>query len=1037
MTYRLIEYVKRHVARAEKARTHSAKLLYLSDLMRKLFDVAIEELAPGVEEEVGSRVLGVRGKADLIFSDVIFEIKTDLEREIDDARTQLVKYLQALHELKPHERRIAIATDAVKFIAFVPTIENDRIVGIRQISSLDAKTRSVSETIVWLDSFIFSKPEIEPTAADLKIRFGRGSPLHAIGIDVLKAMWKEVGNNSDVKIKFDLWAKNMQIVYGVSPDLGRFLQHTYLVTLIKLAIYLRLAGREIPSREQVLKVLTGEYFESYGISNLIEEDFFSWILNEKILNRALNISSELVKALQRYDLSKAEEDLFKEIYEEMVELGQRHRLGEYYTPEWLSKKTILLALKHWNKGSKGITRMLDPACGSGTFLTNAIHILKTKLKPKKISNEQLLELIVSNVVGVDINPLAAIIARANYIIALGELLKLGKPVTIPVYIADSIKLPKAAITIAEGIEVYDIEANGHHLQIPKSISLDATKRTKVVNGLKEALKEYKLRSNVEQALQVLHRGISNIADKDEEGVLKQTLRTMARLVDKNLDSIWIFILYNIYATLSLKAEKFDVLISNPPWIVMRSIENRTYQDFLKEQIFAYDLLEKSQIHLFTHMEMATLFFCRTSELYLREGGIIAFLMPTSVLTGAYHHANFQRFERPKMKLLSVHNFRGVKSIFSLPLYILIAEKGNRTKYPVKAFDYVGKLNPYQKNDRLENVTDQITFTEYLYRPPIIPEHPSVYYKQFKEGATIVPHNLWFVDFEPMPSLGAFNISKPRVKTSSEVTRVAKKRWKDAELEGNIESDYFFATLLGKDLFSFGYVKFRPIVLPIEELRKPKGYRILDVDELRLRGARNMAEWLENAQEIWEERRTQKSATNFPRMIDRLDYHGLLRNQNKKRYIVLYNARGADSLGYVLDRRKLPSWTVERSSVRPVNFIADSTIFHFETNSPMEAHYLCALLNSNVVHQAVKGFQPSGLYGKRDIGRRPLKLAIPKFNSRNSDHMSLVALSKKCHRMVKDLCNTGEGFRKLRRKALKRVDEELKQIDELAEKIIEL
>lgn len=171
------------------------------------------------------------------------------------------------------------------------------------------------------------------------------------------------------------------------------------------------------------------------------------------------------------------------------------------------------------------------------------------------------------------------------------------------------------------------------------------------------------------------------------------------------------------------------------------------------------------------------------------------------------------------------------------------------------------------------------------------------------------------------------------------------------------------------------------------------------------------------------------------MIDRLDYHGLLRRQNQKRYTVLFNARGADSLAYVIDRTDLPHWKVQNVTVNPVNFVVDYTAFYFETDSSQEAHYLCALLNSNIVHQEVKGFQPSGLYGKRDIGRRPLRLAIPEFNRKNRDHLALVELSKACHKAVRRLCNTGKGFRKTRNQASTQLESELKQIDKIAERII--
>ena len=46
-------------------------------------------------------------------------------------------------------------------------------------------------------------------------------------------------------------------------------------------------------------------------------------------------------------------------------------------------------------------------------------------------------------VGADIHPLAVIIAKTNYILALGDLLKKRKStITIPVYLADTLKLPE-------------------------------------------------------------------------------------------------------------------------------------------------------------------------------------------------------------------------------------------------------------------------------------------------------------------------------------------------------------------------------------------------------------------------------------------------------------------------------------------------------------------------------------------------------------------------------------------------------------------
>jgi hypothetical protein len=74
------------------------------------------------------------------------------------------------------------------------------------------------------------------------------------------------------------------------------------------------------------------------------------------------------------------------------------------------------------------------------------------------------------------------------------------------------------------------------------------------------------------------------------------------------------------------------------------------------------------------------------------------------------------------------------------------------------------------------------------------------------------------------------LKKPLVTTSEEVMDVGKESWKGINLEANIESDYIYSTILGKDLIPFGYVKFRPIVLPCEP--SGHGFRLLDIESLR-------------------------------------------------------------------------------------------------------------------------------------------------------------------------------------------------------------
>ena len=122
------------------------------------------------------------------------------------------------------------------------------------------------------------------------------------------------------------------------------------------------------------------------------------------------------------------------------------------------------------------------------------------------------------------------------------------------------------------------------------------------------------------------------------------------------------------------------------------------------------------------------------------------------------------------------------------------------------------------------------------------------------------------------------------------------------------------------------------------------------------------------------------------------------------------------------------------SLRPSDFVADSTNFYFETDDDAEAHYLCAVLNAPSISEAVKPFQPVGAYGPRDIGRRPLMLSIPKFDPKNAAHLSLAKLSLEAHAIVASIKFSGPGFRTRRNEAIQTLSSLTGQIDQIVESL---
>ncbi len=82
---------------------------------------------------------------------------------------------------------------------------------------------------------------------------------------------------------------------------------------------------------------------------------------------------------------------------------------------------------------------------------------------------ELLEAILANVVGFDINPLAVITARVNYLLALGYLLERRRgPIAIPVYLADSVLLPELGHDL-ESSGLYQVRTSVGVFTVPEAV----------------------------------------------------------------------------------------------------------------------------------------------------------------------------------------------------------------------------------------------------------------------------------------------------------------------------------------------------------------------------------------------------------------------------------------------------------------------------------------------------------------------------------------------------------------------------------------
>ena len=187
------------------------------------------------------------------------------------------------------------------------------------------------------------------------------------------------------------------------------------------------------------EIISGDFAKAYGIDNYCCPDWYCWPLFE-LHNGFSAVMDEIRQDMEPYRLSISvaefqrsnNYDFIKQIYESLIPKELRHALGEYYTPDWLAESTLNSAIDAYGSESIRSISILDPTCGSGTFLFQAIAI--------KRRNGNTLSDILATVRGVDINPLAVLTAKTNYILSVLDLIDPSVRITIPVYLADIIHI---------------------------------------------------------------------------------------------------------------------------------------------------------------------------------------------------------------------------------------------------------------------------------------------------------------------------------------------------------------------------------------------------------------------------------------------------------------------------------------------------------------------------------------------------------------------------------------------------------------------
>jgi len=636
-------------------------------------------------------------RIDALYGHVIVEYKApgklSSHRDIANAKEQVIRYIK--DEAQPEsewDRYLGvIISDKIAFVRYDRTRKQwilrgpydiKREVIIKLIEAFRGLRRKALKVDLLLSEFGPESPLASRGVVELyKKLLSPKSPRTKILFEDWLRLFKQATGYSPENLKsLEELAKEYNINGNVKYDELIFAIQTYYALILKLlsaeVVYLYGGGRFYKSyiaelddayaregSEGLKRVLTdlenGGIFKIFGIENFLEGDYYSWYLDE--IDKALaDIIAEIARRLGEFEPAtpqlepESARDLLKRLYQHLVPEDIRHKLGEYYTPDWLADfllDEVGLSRENLEKmGSENSLkpleiRILDPACGSGTFLVRYIARVRDYAREHYLE-DVLVDYILKNVIGYDLNPLAVLTARTNYLLMIADLLHYNRGnIEIPVYLTDSLMVERKT-TIMGG--VYVLKTVAGEFQLPSSI-VDKGLLSDILNEITNAIRNKYNSDEFKKRIQYAFKEISG----NEVSVLANLYSTLLKLEEEGKDDIWVSIIRNAFAP--IVEGKFDFVIGNPPWVNWENLP----EDYRKASA---DLWSKYGLAMIrgkrglgkVKKDLAMLFLVRTFDIYLKKGGKLGFLMPFTVFK-TQAGAGFRRFLATKMKILVVHD----------------------------------------------------------------------------------------------------------------------------------------------------------------------------------------------------------------------------------------------------------------------------------------------------------------------------------------------------------------------------------------------
>ena len=918
---------------------------------------------------------GAGGRIDVEVGSCAFELKRDLRpsRVHREATDQLAGYLR-LRQAAEGERYVGVLSDGARWelVHLVDDVPHE-------VSSFDVDPADPDAVglVLWLEGVLATSSSIRPTPTEVRRRLGAGTPAHDLDAASLAVLYDRHRDLPTVRLKRELWAKLLTTALGTSftDEDALFLEHTLLVCSAKIIAHAVIGIDPRDQARSASSLLNGHWFREAQVSGVVDEDFFDWVAE---VPGGQPWVKTLARRLGRFAWAEAEHDVMKALYEAVIDAATRHRLGEYYTPDWLAEAIVRHVV------DEPLThRVLDPSCGSGTFLFHAIRHHIAASDDAGRSPAAALQSTCRQVLGLDIHPVAVTLARVTYLLALGRQ-RLADPdrgaITVPVYLGDSIQWGQEQTLLSAEALAVPIDAGASlfssELRFPRALVADAGRFDALVNDLAEAASRRPAGKPLPSLAGTFRRHAISGADAE---VLTETFRQMCRLHDDGRDHIWGYYVKNLARPLWLAdgPNRVDRLVGNPPWLAYRYLPAAAKVEFraMSEQ---RGLWAGSTVA--TNQDLSALFVARSVQLYLRSEGRFGFVMPLAVLSRrqylGFRSGRFPAEPEPvAVAFGEAWDLHAVKpSFFPVPASVVFGRRvAGDGAIPLAGpwVTWAGRVP--SPNASFAELAERVVVQRPEGGPLTQGEAVSPYGPRFAQGATVVPRVLFIV--EPAPT-GPLGTGAGRRAVRSLRSPGEKPPWKSLPaLEGVVEAEFVRPLLVGESLLPFAIRAPRLAVIPYAH------GRLLDGSDVALDEFPGLSHWWREAEDRWLQHRSSDRLD----LRGRLDYRrGITQQLPAPAHRVVYSGSGM----YLAAAR-----------VTDPMAIVEHKLYWAAAGSAEEARYLAAVLNSTTLTQRVRPYQGRGEHNPRDFDKYVWRLPIPLFDPDDPLHGRLAGLGQEAEELV--------------------------------------